>query len=151
MPGRPATGPSEVELRQLLREGLTEQEIADKYAMTRGAISYYKRKYNIPKTRTLGVGHKDVLPWTIYGRDHFDGTVRLIRIWSKLQKGEPVARQSDALRAQEFVHWLVEKDLVVDYRPGLRESDPETYKSNFVFTPRDPERDAPGDIIRRPV
>jgi DNA-binding CsgD family transcriptional regulator len=151
MPGRPALGPSETELRQMLREGLTEQEIADKYGFSRGAISYYKRKYNIPRTRNLGVGHKDFLPWTIYSQDHSDGTARLIRWWSKLQKGEPVSRLSDAVRAEEFVNWLIARDLVVDYRPGLRESDPDQYQSNFVFVPRDPERDAPGDIIRRPV
>jgi hypothetical protein len=150
MPGRPALGPSETDLRKMLREGLTEQEIADKYGMTRGAISYYKRKYNIPRTRQLGVGHKDFLPWTIYGEDHFDGTVRLLRWYSKLQKGEPVSRLSDAVRAEEFVNWLIEKDLVVDYRPGLHESDPDAHPSNFVFVPRDPRRDAPGDIVRRP-
>lgn len=138
--GRPGGGPDRDALRSLLvDEKLTHQQIAERYGVTRQAVSYWiQSKLPDMSGRSHNI-YPEVRPWgAIASGDEQDSIYRALIFWAKQRRGEDIsaAGQRELARLLEF---LEEENVVVDY----------SRDQGWMFRRRNPDIDAPDDIVRR--
>lgn len=101
-------------LRQLRESGLTQQQIADKYDVSRQAVQYWLRAAGEPPSRRPRSHKRDVLPWTVRGEDHRDSIARALRFWNRHRHGEQLSEGNER-EMRHLIDYLDETQTVVDY------------------------------------
>jgi hypothetical protein len=131
-------GPGKETLESLVRQGLTDQAIADIYHVKRQTVSYWRKRDGIERDRPQ-MSHKDYRPWKITTEDHKHSFARRLRSYSTLMQGGALPA-GEQRRLNEFLKALKTLNKVVDY----------DQVGGFTLVSRDPLLDSPDDIIRRP-
>lgn len=140
------TVPDATQMRRYLESGLTQQQIADKWEEDSGnrcsrsaigmAISRYGLKSSKPRPR-----YADMLPWKLNEEHRMATIARKLRLEQRRREGGKLS-DYELEWVQAFINDLEQRDAVVHYNPKTAKG--------FWLVARDPERDAPGDLIRRP-
>lgn len=105
--------PSPDELR-LLSATMTDQEIADRYGVTRPAVAYWRKAAGISKDTPERLSHKKFIPWTVAEKDGQHHFARMLRAYSTRQQGKPV-RDTESKQLDALLAFLDEEGLVIDY------------------------------------
>lgn len=136
--------PDKTQMKKYLREGLTQQQIADRWLVDSGeqvsrsaiamAIGRYELDSANPRPR-----YEDTMPWHVAQehKDRYDA--RMLRLEARRRRGEQLTKHNKT----RLTHWLKEleeRDAVVAYVPDT--------EPGFVWVKR---HDGDDDIIRRPA
>lgn len=103
---------SEVDL--LLRQGLTQQEVADRFGVTQAAISQARVRGRVKSGRTRA---DSILPWSIKAAHRNLNVPKMLRCAARMEKGEDIgANEAQTVR---FVQTLREQGSVIHYEPNV--------------------------------
>lgn len=85
--------PDESELERLaLREGLNNQQIAERFGVSREAVRQALAQAHIERPeQDHKISHADFVPWRIRADHTSDVLVRRLRSYSKMQQGKPLS------------------------------------------------------------
>lgn len=114
--------PSDNELEQLFRRGMTPAQISGWYAREKnldiapGTISVWKvrQSASLPVYRETYV---DLIPWTVNPEHRALYPVKMLRMTGRRRAGLPL-RPEDARRLDAWLEKLQDRNLVVHYDPG---------------------------------
>jgi hypothetical protein len=136
--------PSKTEMRRYLRQGLTQQQIADAWQedtgvkVSRAAIAMAIARYGLQSTNTRP-RYEETLPWTIRTEHQNDHNARMLRLEGRRRRGFPLSEQEQRWLSGWKAN-LKARDAVVTYVPDLPAPD-----GPFVWVPRNQWDD---DIVR---
>lgn len=133
----PQVVPSKTEMREYLRRGLTQKQIAEIAGCSRSAISMAIERYELKSARPRA-RYMDLLPWKVSNEHRMRAQARLLRLESRRRQGKAIGER-DRVWLNNWLTWLDDQNAVVMY-------DPDT-KPGFFYVPREESDD---DIVRRP-
>lgn len=137
-----ANPPDADTLRELVRQGKSDPQIAAEYGVTRQAVAYWRKKEHIAPhggSPAPHLTHKKYLPWTLVTKHANKWPAKILRIHSTIQQGGEVSDE-DRRNVERFLAFIKSEGRVVDY----------SREGGFTLVKRDPKLDRRGDIIRRP-
>lgn len=126
--------------RLVTEDGLTDQEIADRYGVRRQTARYWRLTAGIHKDSPQRFDHSDMLPWRLTVGDSRDAIAARLRSYSRMRQGGDVS-EKERHTVEKFVEFLQRERVVVDY----------DRTKGFLLRRRNPDLDTDSDIIRRPV
>lgn len=147
-PGGQRKGPDKAALKAYLAQGLTQEEIAHRWAsegnelVTRNAIGMAMRSFGLTATNAKP-RYKELIPWRVAHDHRMAYDLRMLRAEARRQRA-PRKKEFDVsdFDGQRLISWkkqLSDSNAVVGYNRNL----------GFVWCVRD-DRDDPQDLIRRP-
>jgi hypothetical protein len=139
--GRVQLAPSKAELERYLREGLTQQQVADAWEektnirVSRSTIGMAIARYGLepPRTRQR---YEETLPWRISMEHRMHNDARMLRAEARRRRGLALPEKTKRLLTK-WRQALDEAEAVVVYDPDTAEG--------FHWVPR---RESDDDIIR---
>lgn len=138
--------PGKSEMEAYLKRGLTQAQIVEAWEedsskrVSRSAIAMAIERYGLKSSKPRP-RYEDMIPWTVKTEHASRRDVEYLRAEGRRRKGEALS-EKEARRLTEWKKLLKEKGAVVTYNPDSEQG--------FFWVPFDPEKDAPGDLIRRP-
>lgn len=128
--------PHEVVLDLIQHQGLSTQEVADRYGVTRPAVSYCLRQNHVVAPRAP---MRYDMPWRVRVEHNNDPLIRKVRLWMRSRMPGVELRPDQQAALDQFLAHLERIQRVVAYNP----------ESGFLLVPR---MDSDGDqIIRWPA
>lgn len=135
--------PPKAKLEQYIREGLTQQQMADRWSeegnvsITRSTIAMAMSRYGLKSARPRD-RYTDMIPWTLRTEHTMAAETRLLRLEARRRRGDDISERDRVWLS----NWLTELDkdqkvLIYDDRTPR----------GWWYLPRTDEDD---DIIRRP-
>ena len=143
-------GPAAEDLKRWVDEGYTDSQIADIVGRefhtdppAKQTVAYWRQRHGIRRNRVIAprLDHSAVRPWKVKAKHTGDGIEHRLYEYSNRLHGRRLSPSADR-RLDDFLDWLREHDVVVDYDPDSEQG--------WLFRRRDPALDRPEDIIRRP-
>lgn len=111
--GASGTRPTDTLLR-VMAGTMTDQEIADKYGVTRPAVIYWRKQAGVSRGLPPRLNHKQFIPWTVAEKDAQHHFARMLRAYSTRQQGKPL-RDTEANQLDRLIAHLRTHNLVIDY------------------------------------
>ena len=130
---RPRSLPDTEELVRLRDvEGLTYREIADQFAVTKGAVFQRFRKAGLTAE---GRRYADVIPWTV--REEHDQThpIMMLRAYARRERGEQLDQRTVNM-LDKWLRELRELDAVVLYDEAIPPSPVSPRSGGWAYVPR---------------
>ncbi len=115
------------ELREMIRRGMTYQEIGDGCGASRQAVHLALAAAGATRSR---ISYREFLPWSLTPEDGNAFEAKMLKLFARSRLGLPLTPQA-ARRLDAFCTRCDELDVVVDYRPDHPQGP-------FVYVPRRP-------------
>ncbi len=112
----PALLPDSGTLKKHREAGMSYDEIAERYGVTRGAV--YQRLRAIPGVVTPRRDHKSLIPWTVKVEHQYEYPAMMLRLLGRELRGEPIPEDKDRM-LQKWKHQMKSAGCVVDYDPNI--------------------------------
>lgn len=140
----PRVLPDNEELLQLRQAGLTYDEIATRFGVTKGAVYLQLRRVKATGTRPT---YKHLLPWRVKAEHTHAHPAMMLRLLARRQNGEELP-DAKARLLDKWLHDVSEADVVVCYEPDFPPNDASPTSGGFYYSRR---REGDGDaLIRHP-
>lgn len=112
---RPRDLPPDGELKKLLEQGLTHQQIADAYGVTQQAVSNHVRLNNLapPPPR-----YPNAVPWFVKREHRGQYALRMLRLHGKRAAGQPL-KPGQVAALERYEKRLAGLNNVLDYADDI--------------------------------
>lgn len=121
-------------LRKHRSDGMTYQEIADMYGVTKGAVYWQLRDAGLAKARP---DHSKYLPWTVKTEHAHARPAMMLRLLSRREQGDKIPD----VKARMLDKWLGEvkaADVVVCYNRDMAPNPANPTTGGFYYSKRRP-------------